>query len=88
MQRPAIVRASDPGDFGADLPLDDDATATRVQVLDADAVARAAYELAGRVRRGELPRGRIDAAPLPSAPTSISATAARRDSSSAARTIR
>ena len=57
----------DGGDFGADLPLDDDVTATRVQVLDADAVARAACDLAGRVRRGELPRGRIDAAPLPSA---------------------
>ena len=69
LQRPAIVRApqADPGDFGADLPLDDDAPAARVQVLDADAVARAAYELAGRVRRGELPRGRVDAAPLPAA---------------------
>ena len=41
--------------------------ATRVQVLDADAVARAAHDLADRVRRGDLPRGRIDAAPLPAA---------------------
>jgi len=70
LQRPAIVRAprdEDAGDFGADLPLDDDPAATRVQVLDADALARAAYDLAGSVRRGDLPRGRIDAAPLPSA---------------------
>ena len=69
LQRPAIVRGpngGDSGDFGADLPLDDDVTATRVQVLDADAVARAAHDLGGRVRRGELPRGRIDSAPLPS----------------------
>jgi hypothetical protein len=69
LQRPVIVRPpqEDAGDFGADLPLDDDAAATRVQVLDADAVARAAYDLAVCVRRGDLPRGRIDAAPLPSA---------------------
>ncbi len=70
LQRPAIVRAplpNDGGDFGANLPLDDDMTATRVHVLDADAPARGAYELAGRVLRGELARGRIDAAPLPSA---------------------
>jgi hypothetical protein len=69
LQRPAIVRTpnAQDGDFGADLPLDDDVTATRVQALDADALARAAYDLAGRVRRGELPRGRIDAAPLPAA---------------------
>jgi hypothetical protein len=72
LQRPAIVRASDPADFGADLPLDDEMTATRVQVLDGDGVARAAYDLACRVRRGELAHGRIDAAPLPSAPKSIS----------------
>ncbi len=71
LHRPSIVRAADPSDFGADLPLDDDVAAVRVQVLDADAVARAAYELAGRVRRGELSRGRIDAAPLPSAPALI-----------------
>ena len=71
LQRPAIIRGPQPGDggdFGESLPLDDDLAATRVQVLDADAVARAAHDLAGRVRRGELPRGRIDAAPLPSAP--------------------
>ena len=70
LQRPSIIRAPQPGDggdFGESLPLDDDMTATRVQVLDADAVARAACDLAGRVRRGDLPRGRIDAAPLPSA---------------------
>jgi FHA domain len=70
LQRPAIVRAplaNDGGDFGANLPLDDDMTATRVHLLDADAVARGAHDLAGRVLRGELARGRIDAAPLPSA---------------------
>ena len=69
LQRPAIVRAplaNDGGDFGANLPLEDDMTATRVHVLDADAAARGAHELAGRVLRGELARGRIDAAPLPS----------------------
>ena len=70
LQRPAIVRTPlvhDGGDFGANLPLDDDMTATRVHVLDADAAARAAHDLAGRVLRGELARGRIDAAPLPPA---------------------
>ncbi|HVS37568.1 MAG TPA: FHA domain-containing protein [Gemmataceae bacterium] len=73
LQQPAIVRTTDPGDFGADLPLDDDdASAARVLVLNADAVAHAACQLAGRVRRGELARGRIDAAPLPSAPASLS----------------
>jgi hypothetical protein len=67
LQRPAIVRAplaNDGGDFGANLPLDDDMTATRVHVLDADAAARGAHDLAGCVLRGELARGRIDAAPL------------------------
>jgi hypothetical protein len=69
LQRPDIVRAplANDGDFGANLPLDEDMTATRVHVLDADAVARAAHDLAGRVLRGELARGHIDAAPLPSA---------------------
>ena len=71
LQRPTIIRAPEPGDggdFGESLPLDDDLAATRVQILDADAVARAAHDLGGRVRRGDLPRGRIDAAPLPAAP--------------------
>ena len=56
---PAVVLVSshDGGDFGANLPLDDDMTATRVHLLDADAVARGAHDLAGRVLRGELARG-------------------------------
>jgi hypothetical protein len=38
---------------------------TRVQVLAADAPARAAHDLAARFHRGELPHGHLDAAPLP-----------------------
>jgi hypothetical protein len=73
LQAPAVERAAPPqaadgGDFGEGLSLDDGAAAPRAVVLDADAVARAAHDLAGRVRRGELPRGRCDTAPLRAEP--------------------
>jgi hypothetical protein len=37
----------------------------RLQVLSADAAARAVHDLAARFDRGELPHGHLDAAPLP-----------------------
>jgi hypothetical protein len=37
----------------------------RIQVLAADAAARAVHDLAARFDRGELPHGHLDAAPLP-----------------------
>ncbi len=51
-------------DFGEDL-IEENVHSARVHVLDDDAVARAAFELALRQHRGELPRGHLDAAPLP-----------------------
>jgi hypothetical protein len=52
------------GDFGEDL-LFDDHEAAHVHVLDADAVARAAHDLAVRLLRSELKRGHHGALPLP-----------------------
>lgn len=51
-------------DFGEDL-IEDDLLSARLHVLDDDAVARAAFDLAVRQHRGDLPRGHLDAAPLP-----------------------
>src|SRR6185437_864542 len=51
-------------DFGEDL-VEQSVYSARLHVLDEDAVARAAFELALRQHRGELPRGHLDAAPLP-----------------------
>ncbi|MHB1424057.1 MAG: FHA domain-containing protein [Gemmataceae bacterium] len=51
-------------DFGEDL-IDENMLSARVHVLDDDAVARAAFDLALRQHRGELPRGHLDCATLP-----------------------
>jgi FHA domain len=51
-------------DFGEDL-IEENMLSVRVHVLDDDAVARAAFDLALRQHKGELPRGHLDAAPLP-----------------------
>lgn len=46
-------------DFGEGL-IDSDMLATRVHVLDVDAVGRVAFDLALRQHRGDLPRGHLD----------------------------
>lgn len=51
-------------DFGEDL-IEETILSARVHILDDDAVARAAFDLARRQHRGELPRGHLDAVPLP-----------------------
>jgi hypothetical protein len=66
LRPPAVVRAeSVDSDFGEDLLLEDRLSAARVHVLEADALARAAHDLAGRLHRGDLPRGHLDAVLLP-----------------------
>jgi hypothetical protein len=60
---PAIEEESD--DFGESL-IESDMLAARVHVLDEDAVARAAFDLALRQHRGELPRGHVDCVSIPS----------------------
>jgi len=47
-------------DFGDGLLLHDGCTPSHVQVLPADAVARAAHQLAAAFQRGEAPRGHLD----------------------------
>jgi hypothetical protein len=54
----------DDPDFGEDL-VEEHFVSTRIHVLDDDAVARAAFDLALRQHRGGLPHGHLDAAPLP-----------------------
>jgi hypothetical protein len=51
-------------DFGAGL-IEENALPARIHVLDDDAVARAAFDLALRQHRGDLPRGHLDCASLP-----------------------
>jgi molecular chaperone DnaK (HSP70) len=51
-------------DFGESL-IEAHMLAARVHVLDEDAVARAAFDLALRQHRGDLPHGHLDCAPLP-----------------------
>jgi hypothetical protein len=51
-------------DFGEDL-VEENMLSARIHVLDDDAVARAAFDLALRQNRGDLPRGHLDCAPLP-----------------------
>ncbi len=60
---PAIEEESE--DFGESL-IENDMLAARVHVLDDDAVARAAFDLALRQHRGELPRGHVDCVSIPS----------------------
>jgi hypothetical protein len=77
LQLPAVVRSPgvDSDDFGEDLMLDDGSSSARVHVLDADAVARAAHELAVRQQRGDLPRGPLDAAALAPSATALAGPA-------------
>jgi hypothetical protein len=58
---------NDEADFGDSLIPDADQMSTRVHVLDDDAVARATYDLAVRQHHGQMPRGHLDAVPLPGA---------------------
>lgn len=51
-------------DFGEDL-IEGNILSAHVHVLDDDAVARAAFDLAVRQHRGVLPRGHLDAVALP-----------------------
>ncbi|HTU90615.1 MAG TPA: hypothetical protein VMF69_11120 [Gemmataceae bacterium] len=51
-------------DFGEGL-IEDNGLSARVHVLDDDAVARAAFELALRQHRGDLTRGNLECASLP-----------------------
>jgi len=60
---PALEEESD--DFGESL-IENDMLAARVHMLDDDAVARAAFDLALRQHRGELSRGHVDCVSLPS----------------------
>ena len=60
---PALEEESD--DFGESL-IENDMLAARVHVLDEDAVARAAFDLALRQHRGDLPRGHVDCVSIPS----------------------
>jgi hypothetical protein len=64
---------SEDADFGEDL-IEENVLSARMHVLDDDAVARAVYELALRQHRGELPRGHLDAAPLPGSAASDAAS--------------
>jgi hypothetical protein len=65
LQTADVIRpAADDDDFGEDLLLEDRVTAGRVHVLDPDALARAAHDLAVRLHRGGLPRGHLGAVPL------------------------
>ena len=54
----------DDADFGEDL-IEDNVLSARVHVLDDDAVARAAFDLAVRQHGGRLPRGHLDSVSLP-----------------------
>jgi hypothetical protein len=66
MVRPEVepLAGEDNADFGEDL-IEEPMLSARVHVLDDDAVARAAFDLAVRQHRGELPRGHLDSAALP-----------------------
>jgi hypothetical protein len=59
-------------DFGEDL-VEENVLSARLHVLDDDAVARAAFDLALRQHRGVLPRGHLDAAALPGSAASDAA---------------
>jgi hypothetical protein len=62
---PAVLRPTEPvSDFGDGLLIDDN-TGARVHVLEPDALARAAYDLAGRAQRGELAPGHYEEVTLP-----------------------
>jgi hypothetical protein len=61
LRPPVVLRSNDPvGDFGDGLLFDEADQAGRVHVLDPDAVARAAHNLAGRAARGEIAPGHYE----------------------------
>jgi hypothetical protein len=60
---------ADEEDFGEGLLQDGPVTAGPVHVLGADALARAAHEVAVRVHRGDLPAGPLESVPLPAPAT-------------------
>lgn len=60
----APLAEDEDADFGEDL-IEENILSARVHVLDDDAVARSAYDLALRQYRGGLPRGHLDCASLP-----------------------
>ena len=62
------TRQQDSADFGEDL-IEEAMSAARVHILDDDAVARAAFDLAVRQMNGELSDGHLDGAPLPGSAT-------------------
>lgn len=69
--RPTAGRsgASESSDFGDNLLFDEvERSPTRVHVLAADAVARAAHELAGRIQAGDQAGGRIESVALSDRP--------------------
>jgi hypothetical protein len=62
---PVVLRPAAPvTDFGEGL-LDEDDSGTRLHVLDPDALARAAHELAARAQRGEIASGHYEEVVLP-----------------------
>ncbi len=66
MRPPAVIRRVEPvSDFGDGLLIDDDTGGVRVHVLEPDALARAAHELAGRAARGDLAAGHYEEVALP-----------------------
>jgi hypothetical protein len=75
---PVVLRRAEPvSDFGDGL-LDDEPDGTAsVHVLDPDAVARAAHDLAGRAQRGELAPGHYEEVTLPAGPTHADSGPAR-----------
>jgi hypothetical protein len=66
LRPPGVLRqAEGASDFGDGL-LIEDSSGVSVHVLEADALARAAHEIAGRAQRGDLPPGHYDEMTLPS----------------------
>jgi hypothetical protein len=63
----------DSADFGEDL-IEEHVHSARVHVLDEDAAARAAFDVAVRQQRGELPRGHLDGVALPGSAVADAAT--------------
>lgn len=66
LRGPAIVHRVEPeSDFGEGLLLEESAGSALVHVLEPDALARTAHELAARVQRGDLPGGHHEQISLP-----------------------
>jgi hypothetical protein len=75
----AVAEPEPSADFGEDL-LQAIGQPARVALLTADAVARAAHDLAARFQGGELPRGHLDLAlPLPRGESPSAASSPKRN---------